>query len=142
MLTKSFLIWAMHFAAEVSGLGAPTVPAEVQFTSESNIHEGSGSSTAIAYYDDLLNVIYMPGNCRSMETLECKGILIHELVHYLQDINGKFPKDRNRCVRYLEAVAYRTEDNFYRRNGTSLEAYGVSDGMVAYLSSCGNDYDN
>ena len=142
MLTKSFLIWAMHFAAEVSGLGAPTVPPEVTFVSESAITEGSGVESAFAYYDDFINTIYMPSECYAMETLECKGVLVHEMVHYLQDINGKFPQDRDHCVRYLETLAYRTEDNFYRRNGKSLESFGISDGMVAYFSSCGNDYDN
>ena len=139
MLTKSFLIWAMLTASNLSGLPAPNEVPVVKFRSSAMISGITNNENAVAFYDPATNTVTMPRLCQEMESLECKGFLIHELVHYLQDVNGRF--ENVTCVPSLEGLAYETEDKFLKANGSSLAAQGLTPAMIASFGSCGNEYE-
>jgi hypothetical protein len=50
-----------------------------------------------------------------------RSVLVHELVHHLQEVNGKFENVSSACVRWWlrEAEAYEVQNAYLRLNGNA-----------------------
>lgn len=56
-----------------------------------------------------------------------RSVLLHELVHYLQELNGRYA-DENTCDRFRdrELEAYRLQDEYLSRYGLGLSSQAAS----------------
>lgn len=56
-----------------------------------------------------------------LQTIKGKGILLHELVHYMQYENGR--EQDVSCINTLETLAYRLEAKYLRENEQEYSSY-------------------
>jgi Domain of unknown function (DUF6647) len=92
----------------------------------------SDASDFIALYDGRGRTIYLPEGWRGATAAEV-SILVHEMVHYLQDMAGQ----RFECVEQEERLAYAAQDRWLVLAGSSLErAFGVDAFTVLARSTC------
>ena len=82
-----------------------------------NRGEQSGITPEVyAFYDDKDRVIYLPEDWQGVTITEI-SILVHEMVHHLQNLAGlKYP-----CLQERERLAYEAQDKWLALFGTSLE---------------------
>lgn len=73
---------------------------------------GVENCAVLAYYDNTIDAIYISDTVP--EDIPAEGfyemILLHELVHYLQDINGAYGEVR--CLGELERDAYKMQEEY------------------------------
>lgn len=104
----------------ILGWGPETV-AEAEFT-------GRELPDVLAAYNE--NVLYLPANWQ-----ERPWLVVHELVHYMQDINGAMNKD---CPMANEPEAYLLHDQWQEEHGyeesrnSGNVLYGIMLGMACY----------
>ena len=86
----------------------------------------------VAVYDTLSRTVYLPENWRG-ESPADQSILVHELVHHLQNIAGtKFE-----CPAAREKAAYLAQDKWLSRFGKTLEnEFDVDMFTVVVMSAC------
>lgn len=74
--------------------------------------------TAVAYYDSNLQIIYYDERMQLAEDLNAKGFIVHEMVHYLQDINGELAPGEMSCEQRIEKErrAYRVQQHFLQEH--------------------------
>ena len=70
----------------------------------------------IAVYDDARRTIYLPEGW-SGKTLGERSILVHEMVHHLQNLSGQTFE----CAGAREKLAYQAHDDWLKANGSDLE---------------------
>lgn len=84
-------------------------------------HWQSGANTEaqrriVAVYDDARRTIYLPEGWTGA-TLAERSILVHEMVHHLQNLGGlKFE-----CAGAREKLAYEAHDDWLKAHGSELE---------------------
>lgn len=127
MSASAFLLAAMQFVSDNSNYGMRELPQLVIVKSQEAMNRECGSHDAYACYGQ--GVIYFPRSCDLEMTIECRGALIHEVYHYLDDM-------RFGMASCTEKYAYAMEDLYYKQNGTSLKELGYSDVLLKYLTSC------
>ncbi len=92
----------------------------------------SDASDFIALYDVWGRTIYLPEGWRGATAAEV-SILVHEMVHYLQDMAGQ----RFECVEQEERLAYAAQDRWLVLAGSSLEReFGIDALTVLARSTC------
>ncbi len=110
------LAWAVH----LSDYSAPEHEPRVRFEPHSFFVEqvcGGQECPAVGWYNDR-GIIYIDERHRDDESEFTTSLMVHELVHYLQDISGKY--DSNSCV---DSVA-REREAYYIQNEYILRAHG------------------
>ncbi|AFI83362.1 hypothetical protein [Methylophaga nitratireducenticrescens] len=77
--------------------------------------------TAVAYYDSNLQTIYYDERMQLTHDANARGFIVHEMVHYLQDINGELAADEMNCEQRIEKErqAYRVQQHFLQENQQS-----------------------
>tara|TARA_Y100000287_G_scaffold27494_1_gene19246 strand:- start:414 stop:839 length:426 start_codon:yes stop_codon:yes gene_type:complete len=80
-------------------------------------HDKTPSGTLHAFYDPENDVIYLNSNFDRFNAFD-KGILLHELMHYVQDVNGVVGT-RFECMRETELEVYPLQKKYL------LEVHGV-----------------
>jgi hypothetical protein len=72
---------------------------------------------AVGYYDDITDTIFIADSPSKymVEEKFFEVVLFHELVHYLQDINGEY--DKVECQNALEKDAYLLHRDYVRHMG-------------------------
>jgi hypothetical protein len=92
----------------------------------------SDASDFIALCDGWGRTIYLPEGWRGATAAEV-SILVHEMVHYLQDMAGQ----RFECVEQEERLAYAAQDRWLVLAGSSLEReFGIDAFTVLARSTC------
>ena len=81
-------------------------------------------------YDFIEKVVYLTEST-DLATLENKGVLLHELVHFLQYENGY--EKTVACKNKLEALAYRLEKKFLDSQG---QDHSINTAHIHQLSQC------
>ena len=78
-------------------------------------------STPRAYYGDGGNTVFLPEDFNRRRLTE-RGVLAHELVHYLQDLSGRWPEMT--CVAWVvrESEAYRIQADYLVSEGAARSA--------------------
>jgi hypothetical protein len=86
----------------------------------------------VAVYDDATRTIYL-GEAWRGRTPAGISVLVHELVHHLQNAAGQ----RFACPGEREAVAYRAQDAWLALFDESLEsAFGIDPGTIRVATAC------
>jgi hypothetical protein len=89
---------------------------------------GHGSSEVVALYHDAERTIYLREGWTG-RTPEERSVLVHEMVHHLQNLAGL----RFACPAEREQAAYAAQARWLERAGSSLEAAFGIDGMTLLL---------
>lgn len=77
--------------------------------------------TAVAYYDPKAQIIFYDKGMRLEQNQSARGVIVHEMVHYLQDMNGELVVGEMSCEQRIEKEreAYRVQQNFLREHHES-----------------------
>ncbi len=98
----------------------------------SGTHAGSSESTVVAVYDDRTGTIYLPEGWRG-ETPTEQSILVHELVHHLQDrlrLSYRCPQERER-------LAYMAQERWLGLHDLSLRSeFGIDAFTLLLHTKC------
>ena len=100
----------LSWAAQFSGYPYPqTIPA-LQFRDHAFFVQqacgGSEHCRVAAWYNDR-GIIYLDKRIKDLQTPMVRSLLVHEMVHYLQDLSGEYKNGdcRTRMVREEQAYA-------------------------------------
>lgn len=80
--------WAVH----LSKYPQPDVPPEVEYKPQSFFVEkacGGRDCKALGWYDDK-GIVYLDQRVNEQDNVFTRSLIVHELVHYLQDLTGDF----------------------------------------------------
>jgi hypothetical protein len=72
------------------------------------------------YYD---GAIHLNTGCTKKKTLSsplCRGVIIHEMVHYLQDLGGTLDQNNCNAIAKNEAEAYKVQARYLQHSGYSV----------------------
>ena len=93
MENTELLVILLSWASHLSSYSYPEVPPEYQFKPHAFFIEhacqGNNKCNAGAWYNDN-GVIYIDERLQDWEDPIIRSVIVHELVHYLQDLSGKF----------------------------------------------------
>ena len=100
----------LAWAVQLSGYDGPETPPAVEFKPHSFFVKhacGGRDCDAMGWYNDR-GVVYVDERLRNQDTVFTRSLLVHEFVHYLQDLSGKFDTDAcaDQIQREREAYAY------------------------------------
>ena len=123
------LVILLSWASHLSTYSYPETPPEYQFKPHVFFVEhachGSDKCNAGAWYNDQ-GVIYIDDRLQDWDDPMVRSVIVHELVHYLQDLSGKFNKKN--CEEQLrrEREAYAIQRIYLNRiTGTFAATYPV-----------------
>jgi hypothetical protein len=108
-----FMSWAIFFTGYPKG--APLPPVEIKSRSwfVEHVCYGRENCGVIGWYNDT-GIIYLRDDSQDRD-----DIVVHEMVHYLQDLYGGFP-DTCEGRRARESEAYTAQYRYLMRNGSML----------------------
>jgi hypothetical protein len=114
--TLSSLVTELFAAIQLlSGYAPPTVAPEVQFVSRSYIQAEicKGPCQIRAYYDPTTGV-YLDDQLDVWKDPLARSILLHELVHHVQAVSGRFDSMSDPCTRQnrAEVEAYSIQNEY------------------------------
>ena len=97
-----------------------------------NLDRALPSKSVVAVYDDANRTIYLPENWTGNTPAEL-SVLVHELVHHLQNIGqAKFE-----CPQERERLAYKAQEAWLRMFGRDIESEFELDGFTLLVkTSC------
>jgi hypothetical protein len=104
-----------------SGLPAPPQPPVIEYRPTAyfteQVCEGRIDCSAKAIYLDGTNTIVLNEAVRELKDLHARALLVHEMVHYLQDASGKWTEKN--CDSWLEREhqANRLQFHYFSVNG-------------------------
>ncbi len=124
-LIIGLLAWAVAQTAYAPPPSAPDIVYQPQAALAAAVCPAEGDRCAPrAYYGDGSGTVVMHETFRHSRGLRVRAILVHELVHYLQDLSGRWPQMTCRSWAERETEAYRMQ-------GEYLVAHGVSRAAIA-----------
>ena len=90
------------------------------------------------YNDDVDRVIFLDERFKDQQIAHVKGIIVHEMVHYLQDLTGDWKNMRKwqRDIRCQEK-AYRQREAYMVQDKYMLDVHGVRLLFRRKYSPCG-----
>jgi hypothetical protein len=123
----------MSWAMALTGYPAPSSPAEVVMVSHGHLVENacSGSECKVLGWFPPGSKIFLDNRLNPHESLYASSVLVHEMVHYLQQESGRWGKPHG-CAALVdmerEAYAiqrkYLTRYGVYQPVGASMHAVG------------------
>lgn len=116
-LIHGLMIWAVT----LTGYEQPEALPEVKAVSHQQLMEtlcADQFCTAVAYYDTQSRIIYYDERMPLEQDQNARGFIIHEMVHYLQDLNGELKPAAMDCEQRIEKEkqAYRVQRFFLREH--------------------------
>lgn len=126
--TESLLNWAKFLSGYDLDVTIPEIRFETHEFFIDNACGGRDDCRVIGWYDDR-NIVRIDHDLRSLESLFERSLVVHELVHYLQHVSGRYPDSD--CATYVtrEREAYAAQQQFF-------VAYGAMPGIQAHYFSC------
>ncbi len=126
----------LGWASQLSGYALPSELPQLEYRNHAFFVEnacGSRECNVIGWYDDQ-GVVYIDEQLRDSPSPFAKGLVVHELVHYLQHKSGEF--DTFDCADSLqrERQAYSVQNSFMLQLGNAVSP------MRPHPTSC--DYRN
>lgn len=75
---------------------------------------------AVAFFDDETQIIYINASLDLGESLASQSFVIHEIIHYLQYLDGKMSDKNMACLARmrLEEEAYKVQNKFLAKSGS------------------------
>lgn len=116
-LINGLLVWAVTLTGYQQPVDLPVVEA----VSHQQLVEtlcADQFCTAVAYYDTDTQIIYYDGRMQLEQDQSARGFIVHEMVHYLQDLNGQLVPAEMSCEQRIEKEkeAYRVQQYFLREH--------------------------
>ena len=108
----------LSWTAQLSGYAYPSTAPQLERVQREYLVEhacgGDAHCRVVAWYDDK-NTIYLDDRVEDLEDPIVRSVIVHELVHYLQDLSGKF--DALKCEDQLtrEREAYSVQRTYLNR---------------------------
>jgi len=110
---KEVIMSMMVWISVNSNLPNPYVIPDVILTSQDQLRNGSlflkDSDIVAGSYDNTINQIRLPYSFDINSDHE-KSALLHEIVHYMQDMDGRYLKYE--CINKAEPLAYKLEEKW------------------------------
>jgi len=116
-LINGLMIWAVT----LTGYEQPAEQPKVEAVSHQYLVKtlcDDQFCTAVAYYDTDTQTIYYDERMQLEQDQSARGFIVHEMVHYLQDLNGELVPDEMSCEQRIEKEyeAYRVQQYFLREH--------------------------
>ncbi len=124
------LSWAVH----LSDYPMPARFPAVEFVPHSFFVEnvcGGKDCTAVGWYNDQ-DVIYIDERYMHQDTSFAHSLLVHELVHYLQDMSGEFDSRSCEHSRAREREAYHVQNSYIIQAEISIARISPSPTFCRY----------
>lgn len=101
------LSWASHLTGDPYPNTVPEIRYEPQEFFAEHACPEPRNCRAVAWYDNQ-GTIFLHEELKDLEDPMIRSVVVHELVHYLQDINGRYPQPTcaDQAAREREAYAY------------------------------------
>jgi hypothetical protein len=97
---------------------------------QTEMTQPSNSREVVAVYDDLTKTIFLPDTWKG-ETAADLSVLVHEMVHHLQNSAGK----KYNCAGAREGLAYAAQDKWLHLFGRSLSTEFQIDAFTLSVST-------
>ncbi len=125
---QSLLNWAKYLSGYELNVAIPTIRFETRDFFVTNACAGREDCRVIGWYNDRM-IIYIDDSLRSLDSLFNRSLVVHELVHYLQHVSGRYPELE--CENFVkrEREAYAAQQQFFI-------AYGAMPGIQTHYFSC------
>jgi len=117
MYGKEILAALLSWAVQLTSYPAPAVPPQISYVPALVLTEAACAGThcgALAWYDDNGHIL-IDDRYRNRDTPFLRSLLVHEMVHYLQDISGHFHADDCADYHRREREAYAIQREFMAR---------------------------
>lgn len=125
------------YAQLATAYGAPARPPDIVFLPQAELARAVCHKPCPIYgWYPLGRVIYLDERLDPVQDMAARGILLHELVHYLQHAAGAFTDDiacRNWARR--EQQAYKIQARWLRENRVAASAYHGA-GQAPWTLAC------
>lgn len=118
MDAAELILVLLSWTAHLSSYPYPGVAPELQYRAHEFFVQhpcrGNRDCRVVAWYDDH-GTIYLDDRISDLEDPIVRSVIVHELVHYLQDLNGKY--DPSKCEDQLagEREAYAIQRTYLNR---------------------------
>ncbi|HAO25357.1 MULTISPECIES: hypothetical protein [unclassified Methylophaga] len=116
-LINGLLVWAVTLTGYQQPVDLPVVEAVSHQQLVKTLCEDQ-FCTAVAYYDTDTQIIYYDERMQLEQDQSARGFIIHEMVHYLQDLNGELVPSEMSCEQRIEKEqeAYRVQQYFLQEH--------------------------
>ena len=130
----ALLNWASYLSGyETNGINPQLEFKPHQFFVD-NACLGNQKCKVVGWYNDE-SIVYIDDRLSSLESRFERSLVVHEFVHYLQHISGKFESGSCEGFVQREREAYATQREF-------IMTYGVAPSMTFHQHSCAIDLAN
>ena len=139
-LINSLMVWAVTLTSYEQPLKLPTVEAVSHQQLLQTLCDDQ-FCTAVAYYDTETRTIYFDERMELEQDQSARGFIVHEMVHFLQDINGELVPDEMSCEQRIEKEqqAYRVQQFFLREH--RQPTYQIELAVAVLANVCKNSTD-
>lgn len=139
-LINSLMIWAVTLTSYEQPLKLPAVEAVSHQQLLQTLCDDQ-FCTAVAYYDTETRTIYFDERMELEQDQSARGFIVHEMVHFLQDINGELVPDEMSCEQRIEKEqqAYRVQQFFLRDH--RQPTYQIDLAVAVLANVCKNSTD-
>ncbi len=117
MYSKEILAGLMSWAVQLSSYSPPAQPPHVSYVPAQVLVEQACAGRhcgALAWYDNQGHIL-IDERYRQQDSPFLRGLLVHEMMHYLQDLSGRFHGDGCSDYRAREREAYAIQREFMAR---------------------------
>ena len=139
-LINSLMVWAVTLTSYEQPLKLPAVETVSHQQLLQTLCDDQ-FCTAVAYYDTETRTIYFDERMELEQDQSARGFIVHEMVHYLQDINGELVPDEMSCEQRIEKEqqAYRVQQFFLREH--RQPTYQIDLAVAVLANVCKNSTD-
>ncbi|WP_292756266.1 hypothetical protein [Methylophaga sp. UBA2689] len=139
-LINSLMVWAVTLTSYEQPLKLPAVEAVSHQQLLQTLCDDQ-FCTAVAYYDTETRTIYFDERMELEQDQSARGFIVHEMVHFLQDINGELVPDEMSCEQRIEKEqqAYRVQQFFLREH--RQPTYQIDLAVAVLANVCKNSTD-
>jgi len=122
----------LNWAAHLSGYKTNGINPQLQFRPHQffvdNACQGNSKCRVVGWYNDQ-GIVYIDDRLATLESRFARSLVVHEFVHYLQQISGNFNAGTCDAFVQREREAYATQREF-------IMVYGVAPTMTFHQHSC------
>lgn len=130
------------FAQGFTGYAPAERPPEVVFVAQAELQRQACDNPCevFGWHPRGSHIVYLDDRMDPVSNLKARGVLLHELVHYLQQENHAFEADTE-CLNwaYKEQEAYRVQGAWLTRNNIFTSLYSTA--RPPWYGVCSNEND-